>query len=355
MRFTGPLLIAISLFSMRGACAADISDQRGQRISFDAPAQRIVFLPMPAPSTFIAIDETEQHIVGMNPSSAAAMHSGILGRLFPGIDRIATNVTQGSGVVPNVESILSLHPDAVFQWATSGDDAIDPLDRAGLKVFGMRYGNQDDMEGYLAIMGQVAGKPARASELMQRQERQQAKISAAMGALPEQDRPRVLYVSRFFDAVNVSGGGSYNDFCIRLAGGRNVAASLSGVGRAITLEQILVWDPEVILLGNFDTAMPADLYDDPRWQTISAVRTRRVYRMPLGGYRWDPPSQESALTWAWLAGLLRPDRDAVDLRNDMRDWYRFLYGHLLTDDEIDGILFIKENGGSAGYGRYGRR
>jgi hypothetical protein len=39
----------------------------------------------------------------------------------------------------------------------------------------------------------------------------------------------------------------------------------------------------------------------------------------------------------------------------MRDWYRFLYNHDLTDDEIDRILFTAENAGSAGYERYSRR
>ena len=36
----------------------------------------------------------------------------------------------------------------------------------------------------------------------------------------------------------------------------------------------------------------------------------------------------------------------------MRDWFGFLYNHRLTDEEIDGILFVKENADSAGYERY---
>ncbi len=36
----------------------------------------------------------------------------------------------------------------------------------------------------------------------------------------------------------------------------------SGAG-AVTLEQMLTWNPEVILLGNFDTAMPAEMVLSP--------------------------------------------------------------------------------------------
>src|SRR5262249_46733863 len=94
---------------------------------------------------------------------------------------------------------------------------------------------------------------------------------------------------------------------------------------------------------------PEDLYNDPRWQAVSAVRARRVYRMPLGGYRWDPASQESAMTWTWLATLLHPERMRADLRADMAQWYQLLYGHALTRAEADEILNIAANGGSVGY------
>ena len=87
----------------------------------------------------------------------------------------------------------------------------------------------------------------------------------------------------------------------------------------MTIEQVLTWNPQVILLGNFDAAMPSDIYGDPRWQSVEAVKARRVYKFPLGGYRWDPPSQESALGWIWLAGLLHPEREPTNLRAVMRD------------------------------------
>ncbi len=79
--------------------------------------------------------------------------------------------------------------------------------------------------------------------------------------------------------------------------------------------------------------MPSDLYNDPRWQSVDAVKNHRVYRTPLGGYRWDPPSHESSLSWLWLTGLLQPERARDNLRQAMRDWFGFLYSHELTDEE----------------------
>lgn len=345
------ILAASAILGTHCASSAEITDQRGRRFVFDTAAKRLVFLPMPAPATYVAIDGTERNIAGMNPASASAMRQGILGKLFPGFSRIATDITLGAGTNPNIETILALRPDAVFQWSTAGDDALAMLDRTGLRVLGMRYGTQEDMNGTIALMGQVAGKEARAAELVRRNEVLHAKITSAVQDVAAAQRPRVLHLSRASDSLGVAGRSSYSDFYIRLAGGENVAADVPN-GRVVTIEQILTWNPQVILLGNFDTVMPADLYKDPRWQSVDAVRQRRVYRVPLGGYRWDPPSQESALMWWWLAGLLQPERTAQTLRADMRDWYQFLYGHALSDEEIDGILFVAENGPSAGYGRY---
>lgn len=344
----GAVAVCVALGSAR---ASDLTDQRGATVAVATPAQRVVFLPMPAPSTYMAIDRSAAHVAGMNPASATAMQSGILGRIFPSFDRIPTGITRGAGVVPNVEAIMALHPDAVLQWATSGDEPIAMLDRAGLIVLGLRYGGQDEVEGAILMMGKLAGQASRAAAIVERQQQRRAALAAALEAMPAADRPRVLHLSRASDSFAVAGRDTYADFVIRIAGGRNAADEIGG-SRTVTLEQMLVWNPEVMLLGNFDTATPDDLYRDPRLQSIKAIRERRVYRVPLGGYRWDPPSHESAMAWTWLAGLLHPGRVAIDLRADMRGWYTFLYDHALSDGEIDDILRTRLNGGSAGYARF---
>ncbi len=352
IRRTAVLLAFVAAPISQPACAIDITDQRGQNVAFEKPPQRVVFLPIPGPATFIAIDSSERKIVGMNAHSASAMREGLLGKMFPGVALISTNVVVGasgpSNFNPNVESILALQPDVVFQWASS---AIDVLDRTGLPVLGMRAGSQEDLAGFIGLTGQVAGNQARATELLRRQNETMRRIEGIMSGSANLQRPRVVYFNRAAQTLRVGGKRSYSDFSIRVAGGQNVAAEIQAAN-AVTIEQVLTWNPQMILLGNFDTAVPSDIYDDPRWQGVDAVRNRRVYKVPLGGYRWDPPSQESALVWIWLAGLLHPELENIDLRAAMRDWFGFLYKHHLAEDEIDAILFASLNRHSAGYDRY---
>ena len=112
----------------------------------------------------------------------------------------------------------------------------------------------------------------------------------------------------------------------------------------------------MILLNSFEPNLDVSwVYDDPILSLTRAAQEKRVYKMPLGGYRWDPPNQESPLTWMWLAELLHPDLFDFDLRAEMRDAYRVLYDYELTDADIDGIIWTSFQGDAFGYDQFAAR
>ena len=100
IRRTAVLLAFVAAPISQPTCAIDITDQRGQNVAFEKPPQRVVFLPIPGPATFIAIDSSERKIVGMNAYSASAMREGLLGKMFPGVALISTNVWWAQAVPP---------------------------------------------------------------------------------------------------------------------------------------------------------------------------------------------------------------------------------------------------------------
>ncbi len=167
------------------------------------------------------------------------------------------------------------------------------------------------------------------------------------------ERPRVLYFNRLKSELRVAGAGTYNDFYINLVGGQNAASGIKGFA-PVNAEQVAKWDPDVVLVGNFDAAAPADMYANPAWKDLSAVKAKRVYQVPIGGYRWDPPNQESPLMWWWLAELIHPETFEFKLRDEMKTRYRFLYGAELSDAQVDRILRLDQNDSAAGYDRVAR-
>ncbi|HEY0219767.1 MAG TPA: iron ABC transporter substrate-binding protein, partial [Afipia sp.] len=62
--------VAITFGTLGTASAVDLTDQRNRTITFDKLPERLVFLPIPAPSTFMTIDGSDKKIVGMNDYSA---------------------------------------------------------------------------------------------------------------------------------------------------------------------------------------------------------------------------------------------------------------------------------------------
>ncbi|MFC6707440.1 ABC transporter substrate-binding protein [Flexivirga alba] len=295
-----------------------------------------------------------QHLVGMHDASWQAMYDGILGEIFPSAIDIPHNVATNS-FAPNVESVLALEPDLVIQWGDNGAAIIDPLENAGLKVAALKYGTQDDVARWIALFATALGRPDRAREL-------NSPISAALKTLSAVGRsapkpaPKILYFNRFEGGLKVAATGSYNDFYIKLVGGQNPASGphgAPGTGMVgVDIEQVLSWDPDIILLGNFDAAMPDDVYQSAVWRDQTAVKTRRVYKVPLGGYRWDPPSHESPLMWRWLSMVAFPQQQPFDLGAEVRTSYKRFYNHAPTAAQLAQILWLKANGASSGYRQF---
>lgn len=328
-----------------------VVDQRGKSVTLPAPPQRIVTIPIPAASKIMTVDGKVDRLVGMHPSAKEAIEQGILGTIFPAAKTVRSDVT-GQNFMPNVESLLLVRPDVVVQWANQGADLIPAVERLGLPVLGINYGTEELARGALTMYGKLLGKEARAAELIAYRDEVLKRLDAALSGVAEEANPRVLHLQRGLGLFQAAGGkDSYQGSNILRAGGRNVAGDLTGFV-TVGVEQIVAWNPDVILLNSFEAKLfPQDIYDNPTLAGVSAVKNRRVYKLPLGGYRWDPPSQESPLTWLWQAGLYHPDRVKDDLRAEMKRAYRLFYDHPLSDAEIDAILFLDKHPKAMGYDR----
>lgn len=127
--------------------------------------------------------------------------------------------------------------------------------------------------------------------------------------IPEGERVRVLYAQGEY-GTEVFGKGSIHAEILDYAGAENVALLLELDSRGsseVSMEQIYLWDPDVLILSpdaNYD-----EIFDDPMWQTVSAVQTGRVYEVPGEPYPWlgRPPSVQRVLGLKWLGNLLYPE------------------------------------------------
>jgi iron complex transport system substrate-binding protein len=118
-----------------------------------------------------------------------------------------------------------------------------------------------------------------------------------------------------------------------------------GSGNETNLEQILLWDPELILFG------PDSVYGfaagDPTWKQLRAIRRGAYYEVPLGPYNWmgGPPSINRYLGMLWLGKILYPEYAAYDLYTETAEYYRLFYGYELSREQFNRLTARSLSGG----------
>jgi iron complex transport system substrate-binding protein len=102
-------------------------------------------------------------------------------------------------------------------------------------------------------------------------------------------------------------------------------------------EQLLAWDPEVMILSSADEV--ARVYADPRLSTVSAIRNRRVAAIPTGVHLWGNRTVEEPLTVLWAAQFIHPDlfKD-WDIRDEVAAFYATFFKTPLTKPQVEEIL-----------------
>ncbi len=339
----------VGLAASAQAQSVTLKDQNGRTVKVPATVQRVVSLVIPGASMVMTLDRSTERLVGINPAAREDMQQGLLGTFFPAAPQIAANMA-GEGFAPNIEALMNAKPDVVLQWGDRGASIVRPMEQMGLNVLTLKYGQTDYVTQWFRLIGQATGRQERGNRLAAWIEQEQQNLQTQVAAITPSQRPKVLFLYRYHGGVQVAGIGTNMDHDIRLAGGINVAGAVKG-NASVTKEQIVAWNPDIILLTNLDSHLvPKDLYNDPILSATTAVQTQRLYKMPRGGFRWDPPSQETPLAWRWLAGLLHPQRFALQgFREQVRQTYQDLYGATVSEADLDRVLQMPLNQSSRGY------
>lgn len=141
--------------------------------------------------------------------------------------------------------------------------------------------------------------------------------------------------------INVIAQKSYHSEAIDLiADNKAVIASPSskGTGNEVDIEQILKWNPEVIIFA------PDSIYKtvakDPSWQKLKAISSGKYYEVPYGMHNWMgfPPSVQRYMGMLWLAKILYPKEASYDLYTEIQRYYKLFYHCDLTQEQYKAIM-----------------
>lgn len=157
--------------------------------------------------------------------------------------------------------------------------------------------------------------------------------------LTDAERPRVMHIATGENLLKVDGTKTIIDEWIHYAGGTN-AIEQKGRGLTLTMEEIIKANPDIIIVGdvNSKTAIETIMHD-PQWSGIKAVQTGRVYSNPVGTFKWDRYSAESALQILWAGQIIQPQLFGdIDLVKETQDFYKTFMHYDLSTVEAQRII-----------------
>lgn len=343
------LLLALSLFAgcigqgtdttTKSSDTRTIVDMAGKTVTIPKNIERVAIFGGPIGQV--------PYILGVEDKLCAVskghQRSELLATMDPRIMTLpAPRSTNG---VINIEELLSSNP----QFVIAGDVDAEIVEK-NTKITVVQFmatsdGNYAQTKAEVNFLGEVFERPEKAKKYCDYLDNTIKFLNERLADLPEDER---LVVFNGFDSSHLVtyGTGSYMEERIESAGCLNAASDVSTQGKKegihsgldqISMEQLIAWNPDIIII---DFGTPEDLYNDPRWAKISAIKNKKVYRLPSAVFIWNRPSAESAVLHPiWLAKIAHPDRfKDVDIRAEIKKFYKEIFEYDLTEQQVDKIL-----------------
>lgn len=248
----------------------------------------------------------------------------------------------GGGSI-NIEELTAVSPDLVLlrveNLADSGE--IQKLESVGIPYVVVDYVSMADQVYSIEVMGKALGEEERAATYLEYYRSTLAMLDDRLSKIPENQRKRVYHSVNEVVRTDIPGTLSYE--VLEAAGCINVVTSsdelrLDGDKGMVTVEQIYVWDPDLILANEPDAT--EYFRTDDKFSGLRAVQGGNVHQLPVGISRWGHPgSLESPLAALYIAKLLYPDIfQDIDMTEEVRSFYALYFDIDLTAEDIQLIL-----------------
>ncbi len=208
-------------------------DAAGDTLRLDAPPERIVAL-VPSVTRVIAELGESGRLVGRTRYDTATA--------------VAHLPSVGAGMGPDYEALVALRADLVVYFVgTSDPETPAQLERLGLRRFGVRPNDLDDVAELYETFGAIVGRPERAGDLAAAL---RATLDSVRVATRQAAAPGEIGVTYLLDGDPpwAAGPGTYIGQLVELAGGTLLPADLPPLYTQISPEGLIRADIDVVVL-----------------------------------------------------------------------------------------------------------
>ena len=248
----------------------------------------------------------------------------------------------------NTEELVKANPDLILNVGTDliNDQTISDSDKLQQQLnipVVVVDGSIANTEKSLTFVGQLLGAEDKAKEISAYCTNSLSEVLKVTKSIPEAQRARVYYAEGPQGLATEPTGSSHAEL-LDILNMVNVAQTTNKIGggmSSVSLEQVLKWNPDIILAWCTDRGGAYDqILSSPDWKNINAVKNKKVYEIPNAPYNWfdRPPSIARFLGLKWLTATLYPDYYKIDMMKETRDFYKLFYHIDLTDEDAKGLL-----------------
>jgi iron complex transport system substrate-binding protein len=321
-----------------------ITDMTGRKVEVPDPLTRVALFGGPTGQIAYILGARDQ----LCAITRTLKGSELIRLMDPSIqDLPAPRSTDGH---VNVEELIVSGPQLVVAGSLDGS-IVEKKTKIPVAYHESNMNHSFDLlKREIRFYGEVFGKEERAEKYIAYLENTIDFLRSHTEKIPERERKTVFHGYSHSHLVTL-GGDTFMQDRIKTAGCLNASEILSTSGAKeglhvglaeVSMERVLGWDPDILVI---DTGEPDDLYSDPRWKNIKAVKNRMVFKQPVGVFIWDRPTAEAAILHPlWLAKTAYPERFTdLNMAEEVKRFYREIMSFVLSDSLVETLLAGKLN------------
>ena len=320
----------------------EITDMAGRKVTVPA-AENIesVFSAGPVAAIFLYMVAPDK-LLGWNYELNDVEKSIIL-------DKYQDLPNFGMGDAVNYEAVIAANPTIAINSGKINDTMVSDCDALseslGIPVVAVDNELNNSAEAF-RFMGELLGVEDHAEELAQYAEQVFTDINA-LSDIPEEKKVSV-YFGNGEDSLETAPRGSQHAQLLDAINAVNVADLVLGDGSRVQIsaEQLLAWDPDVIVVNGEPKADKSgnsaaeDILSNPDYASLKAVQDQKVYGTPNAPFSWvDRPAGPNRLIgMRWFSALIYPEYIKCDINEEIHKFFDLFYHVDLSDEQLENVL-----------------
>ncbi len=333
--FKEPVLENISEESEQTKQTVTVVDSIGRQVEVPVNIERIASL---CPESGHAMA-----MFGMGDKIVAATNGMkrdiLLTQMYPNI--LDASKPKTSGVI-NIEELLNCNPDLVFvkMDTAQSDTEMEKMNKFNLPFLVVNYSDIEGQQYAIEMMGKAVSASEKAKEYNEYFDRCIKLVQPRINKIPKENRVTIYHSVN--EAVRTDASGTLAAEWTEIAGAINVSVDkklkLIEDKHYASLEEILLWNPEIILVSDPDVS--DYIMTNEQWAPLRAVKSGKIWTLPNGLTRWGhPTSLETPLAILWTAQKLYPELFTdIDIISETKYFYETFFNYHITDEMAEQIL-----------------